>query len=961
MQSFFLNSLAKYFYQLYGTAISDFCFVFPSRRAGIFFKNYLSSTYPTPLWSPKILTINEFIDSFDKKTTADNITLLFKIYNSYKQFNSNPVTFDEFMSWGEMLLSDFEDIDKYLVDPNQLYKNLVSYKEIETDYSFLDEEQIEAIQSFWRSFNPNKISDHQRSFLNNWELLHPIYNHFKETLSQEQLAYSGMQIRQLIERIKSNTPPEIAYPKVIFCGFFVLTPAEKELFKFVKKLGIGEFFWDYSEFILHDRFKDKLNYSGKLPFRDAGNFMRENIQAFPPPENWELQFNSESPIMTVTGVGSQSEQMRIVTQFLESNDVETTNKQPLETAIILTNENVLIQALHAIPETFDKINVSLGYPIKNTPIYNLVELIINLQRNSKTTKQGKTWFYFRDVLPIIQHQYISAIDEEVAKSIKKDMLKRNAIFIEASQLHKSDYYSFLFQKIENTGNIPEYISTILLRSYQLTKLKENTWFEQEYIFALYKSVNKLSHLLESIEENIKSDTWLKLFKRITQTQTIPFKGEPLSGLQVMGILETRALDFKNLIILNMNEGVFPKDSAPNTFIPYNLRKGYGLPTIEHQDAIFSYYFFRLIHRATNVQLVYNSSPDEMQSGEMSRFLYQLIYEHPAKPKLQTAIDLVTISQAPEVYTSKTKEVLEKLNQYLEKGKEKLSPSALSTYIECPLRFSFKYIHNIGEEVEITEDLDARIFGILFHWCMEELYKPWLNKVITKKELEILSKNTLLIKATLHQAFKSHFSELSLDSDEFIELQGKNILVFEVLLKYILKFLENDIQYAPIYIHGLEKNVKTLIAVDDSMKVRIGGIIDRLDEVDNVIRVMDYKTGGGKDKAPDIKSLFDTKKHKDTKAIFQTLLYSTIINESIDKTIEPSVVWLKSLYQKNDYSLKLGSRQQIDKIILGNVKDEFNDHLKELLNDIYNSEIPFKQTAEPKNCEYCTYKKLCNRL
>ncbi|MBN2165980.1 MAG: PD-(D/E)XK nuclease family protein [Marinilabiliaceae bacterium] len=961
MQPFFLSSLANYYYQQYGTAISDFCFVFPSRRAGIFFKNNLTELSDTPIWSPKILTINEFIDIFNKGLVPDNITLLFKLFNSYKSVVDPHIEFDDFISTGEMLLSDFEDIDKYLVDASLLFKNLVSYKEIEADYSFLSDEQIDAIKSFWSSFNPNKLSEHQDSFLKKWEQFFPLYEQFKIQLENEGFAYSGMQLRNLIEQIKSDTPPNVPFPKVIFCGFFILTPAEKELFKFIKNLGIADFIWDYSNFIMHDRLKESLEYSNTLPFKDAGSFMRENLLAFPPPVNWELSQKNESPDITITGVASKSEQLRIVTSFLETCSVETINAKPLETAVVLTNENMLIPVLHAIPDTYSKINVSLGYPLKNTPVYNLIELIINLQRNSKITQKEKTWFYFRDVLPIIQHQYISSFESETINIIRKEMLTKNTIFVEASQLWKNDFLKFIFRKIVNTEEIPEYISNILLQTYQLIKNKETTFFEQEYIFSLYKNVNKLSHLIGKTGTSVTPDTWLRLFKKVTQTQTIPFKGEPLSGLQVMGILETRALDFKNLIILNMNEGVFPKNSVPNSYIPYNLRKGMGLPTIEHQDAIFSYYFFRLIHRVEKLELVYNSSSDEMQTGEMSRFLYQIIYEHPSKPILRTAIDTVNIYQPPVVYTSKSEQVVKILKQYINGGQKSLSPSALSTYIECPLRFSFRYIHKIDEEEDISEDLDARVFGILFHWCMEELYKPWLGKTISKEELKQLSKNTPLIKSKIHQAFNKHFSELSLNTDDFEELQGKNILVFEVILKYIKKFIENDIQFAPIKINGLEKRINGVIEIDEKLKINIGGIIDRLDESNGITRVIDYKTGNGKNKTPDIASLFEPKKHKDLKAIFQTLVYSGLLDKNeFNKPVQPSVVWLKTLFQTTDYSLKIGQRTKTDEIFLHLIEDEFNEQLKKTLADLFNFNIPFHQTEETKICEYCTYKQLCNK-
>ena len=964
MNQYFLKALVNYLFQQYGTAISDFCFVFPGRRAGIFFRNYLIDYTEQPIWSPKILTINEFIEEFSTTLPADPITLLFKLYDVYKSTDQSDLTFDEFISWGDMLLSDFEDVDKYMVDPEKLYKNLISYKELDTDYSFLTEEQIKAIRSFWNSFNPNKHSEHQDSFIRKWEQILPLYKKFNQLLKNENLSYSGMIIRNIADKIKNGEGPTVSYPKIVFCGFFVLTPAEKIIFNYFKNIGIGEFYWDYPEHLITNHLNFNSFSPDSIPFKDAGDFMKENLLLFPPPTSWHLPKPNNDPGTEIIGVASQTEQLRIVTKFLEEGSSEKSNekKSSLETAVILTDENMLIPVMHAIPPAYDKINVTIGYPLKNTPIFSLIESIINLQRHSKTTSQGKTWFYFRDVLPILQHQYISVLENESASSVKQEMLATNSIFIEASKLWKNDYFKLLFSKIARSEEIPSYIGSILYQTYQLVKANEQTHFEQEYVYVLYKSVNRLSELLNKLGEIKNPETWLRLFKKITETQTIPFKGEPLNGLQVMGILETRALDFDNLIILNMNEGVYPKDSAPTSMIPFNLRKGFGLPTLEHQDAIFSYYFFRLIHRAKKVTLVFNSSSDDMQPGEMSRFLYQLIYEHPVKPKLTTAVDQVKLYQTPKVYTSKTSEIINRLNRYAKDGDKSLSPSALSTYIECPQRFAYRYIFGLDEAEEITEDLDARIFGIIFHSSMEELYKPWLNKTVEAQEFETLSKNSEKIRQTLLQAFNKHFSEISLNTDDFDELQGKNILVFEVLFKYIQKFIENDALYAPIYFEGLEYKVAESLEIRKNLNVNIGGIIDRLDQIKGIIRVMDYKTGGGNNRINNISDLFLTNKHKDNKAIFQTLLYSSILKSIKGNTIpvQPSVVWLKTLFKNGEYTLKIGQRNQIREIILNDVEDEFIGKLKELLEEIFNPEIPFRQTPELKNCEYCTFKNLCNK-
>jgi hypothetical protein len=963
MNQSFLEALATYSIQRYETAISEICFVFPSRRAGLFFRKHLTELHPDPMWSPKILTIDEFIGEFNKQVIADPITLLFKLYDVTRELNGNTISFDEFMPWGEMLLADFDDLDKYLVDARQLFANLKDLKEIDNDYSFLSEEQLTAIRSFWSSFNHERLSEHQKGFLKNWEQLLPIYERFKMVLREQKIVYPGMAIRNLVSSIKNNETLPIPFRHIVIAGFFVLTPSEQVLFKYIKDQKKGIFFWDYSNWLIDDYKKS----APSLPFKEPGFFLQENRKDFPEPDDWQCPTNQHHPEITITGVASAAEQFREVSAYLEDISCsKNSNQKPsqpssLNSAVILTDESLLIPVLNAIPPDFDKINVTLGYPLKNTPIYSLVESVINLQKSAKTTREGKTWFYFRDVLPLLQHQYISTIEPETSNAIRKEMLAKNTIFIESGRIQQGSYFSFLFQKINDSQLIPDYIQTILLKTFQHLQKSNDTFFEKEFVFALYKQVTRLSDLLSKLDTSLKPETWLKLFKRITETQTVPFKGEPLSGLQVMGILETRAIDFDNLVILNMNEGTFPKDSAPNTFIPFNLRKGFGLPTLEHQDAIFAYYFFRLIHRAKKVKLLFTSGAQGMQSGEMSRFLYQLIYQHPAQPKLFTAVDQVKIHQPPLIHSTKTEAVLIQLQKICSVDKP-LSPSALSLYIDCKLRFFYRYLAGIKEPDIITEELDARLFGILFHSALETLYKPFIGKEITPDDLRRLRKDEPKIRETLQLAFKEHFSELSLRDDEINDLQGKNILVYQVLFRYITRFLENEIQASPFHLLGLEEKVKHPFSLKDGKVVYLGGTLDRLDNYQGRYRVIDYKTGSGNNSFAEVAHLFSPEKHKKVKAIFQTLLYSLILKKNYPEynEIVPSVVWMKSLFTDVSYSLAMGSRNKKTELELSLVKEEYEQQLTELLSELFDPSVPFTATDDKAKCETCPYKVLCSR-
>ncbi|MFT3739258.1 MAG: PD-(D/E)XK nuclease family protein [Breznakibacter sp.] len=970
MNDQFLSALARYYIQKYGTAVSDLCFVFPSRRAGIFFRNHLANLSGTPIWSPHILTINEFTETIDQTPVADNITLLFKLYEVYAGANEQPLTFDDFLPWGEMLLADFDDIDKYLVDARQLFSNLMSLKELEGDFTFLDEEQVKAIRTFWASFNPHKLSEHQRNFLKNWATLYPVYTRFGELLAAERIAYTGMTMRRISARIAARDMEELPWGRVVFAGFFVLTPSERDLFRYLKNQGKADFFWDYSPWMMQRGKLDGLNDMPRLPFRDAASFLLENVTAFPPPFDWELPQGLSYPDIEIIGVASQTEQLRLVGEFLEQVGPEAAPGEDMDkalgTAIVLTDENMLIPALHAIPPQFGKINVTLGYPLKNTPIYGLIGAIVQLQRNAKITRDGKVWFYFRDVLPVIQHQYISAIDNTNALAVKNQMLGKNSIFVEANELCVGNYFPLIFKKITDSDQIPAYIEHIVFSTYNLIRETTQSYFEQEFVYALYKSVVKLRDLLKKLDKDILPDTWLKLFRKLTETQTVPFKGEPLSGLQVMGMMETRAIDFDNLVVLNMNEGVFPKDSAPNTFIPFNLRKGFGLPTLEHQDAIFSYYFFRLIHRAKKLRLVYNSSSQGLQSGEMSRYLYQLIYQHPAKPKLLTAVEQVKLYKMPAVVGYKTREVADKLRNMGTASGKAISPSALSSYLECEMRFFFRYVAGIKETEEISESLDMRVFGILLHDTMEHLYRQFIvdgcPKTLTEHDLDRLSGDDVLISDTIRKVFAEQFSELSLRNDDFLELQGKNILVFEVLKKYVRQIIQNDKSMLPLTLHHVEASFDMPFTLGDGTIIKIGGKVDRIDETGGMVRVVDYKTGSAVNKVAKLDYLFEPKRHKDVKAIFQTLLYASVLKHRAfaGRRIAPAVLQLKNVFSQNDYSVSIGEYKNVQMLELDLVEDEFNDRMRSLLDGLFDTQRPFVQTDEVKKCEMCAYRTLCNR-
>ncbi|TRX70770.1 PD-(D/E)XK nuclease family protein [Carboxylicivirga sp. M1479] len=949
----FLNAIATYYYQNAKDELADYCFVFPSQRSGIFFTNHLRQMVKEPSWAPQIMTVNDFFDSLSNSIVADNITLLFSLHQIYNQVTGKDSTFDEFLPWGELFLGDFDDIDKYLVNVDQLFSNIISYKELDDDYSHLSEKQLEAIKTFWGTFKADQLSSHQNHFLENWEHIPPVYKQFKNYLSERSLAFEGMIYRQVADQLKQDGQLEIKWKKIVFVGLNALTPAERKVMDNLQKRNLAHFFWDYSPWML----PSEQSQGEAFQTRGPGLFLNENKLRYPSPKDFVLPLNEKGPEITITAVANPTEQLKSVHSFLKQE-----YESDLKTALVLADETMLMPALHGIPENVDRVNVTMGYPLNHTPIFGLLNLLFEMLRNARKSKEG-IWLYHRHVLPILQHQYISLLAENDCRTLHKKLVKENIIFVKAKDLHINPLFKLIFSKVSNGSEMTTYLTNILNKIYELLQPQEDKILEQEFVFTLHKSIVRLQDLLEhNQQKEINSDTWIKLFKKLADFQTVPFKGEPLAGLQVMGILETRALDFDKLIILDLNEGVFPRTSAPNTFIPATLRAGFELPTIEFQDTIFSYYFFRLIHRAKKVELLYSTGAQGMKSNEMSRYLYQLKYEFNAQIQSQSSSGHVSLLSPPLPIAHKTPEVMEQLEKYKQGNDKFLSPSALSVYIECPMRFYYQKIAGIREPDEITEEADARIFGLIFHDVVENLYKTQEGKEVDASTIEAWISNKKLFDGLIRDGFNTHLSDYEKGKNTFTEIHGKNVMVFEVIRRYLLQFLKLEKERTPFTIVSLEPKVEHCYSSGE-LNLNIGGYIDRLESKDGILRVMDYKTGTGDPTISKVSDLFDTDKHKKNKATFQTLLYSLILEETEyeNTPIQPGVIWVRDVFKKSyDTQLFLKEGKTKNPILLQSVRDQFKAGLNEMLETLYNPDIAFHPVDNVDKCRFCTYKTLCNR-
>lgn len=945
----FLKNLAKYHLDNYKDELSEFCFVFPSRRACHFFKSELSSLTTEPVWSPSIITISDFFKLYNNTPVSDNITLIFKLHKVYQEVMSSDISIDEFLNFGDIFLNDFNDIDNYMVDAQTLMSNIHDLKELENDYSYLSEEQIKVIEKFWDSFNSSSLSTHQEGFLDLWKKMPKLYSKFRALLTSEGIAYQGMVARQIAESIEKEKFIENKFTKVVFAGFNALNKCEKKIFDQLYKQDSATFFWDYPEWILPTSSSDEEFQ------HEAYRFMAYNLEKLPSPKDWDNQFCNDFPDITISTATNELEQASITYDYLKNIDTKNTVSE--KTGVILADETLLLPTLYSIPKEYESINITLGYPIKNTPAFALIDALLSLQKSTRVTKEGKIWFYHRDVISILRHQYFNLILENRGHKSITNIIKAKQIYIPSSVFEEDEILKAIFKKVANTQELEDYLYNILLLIYKKISEKEDTKLEQEFVFYLYTSIKRLSDILSNLEQKPAPETWQSLFKKLIVKQSVPFKGEPLKGLQVMGILESRAIDFENLIILGLAEGIFPKATPPMTFIPFNLRKGYELPTIDNQDSIFAYYFYRLIHRAKNIKLVYASNKALTEESEMSRFLQQLYYEYPGKITIQNTKQEINIQNIRPLKAEKDENVLEVLKEWT-KEERPLSPSALSEYLQCPLKFYYKYVAKIKETDELDEDLNARTFGNIFHEVIQRIYEPFIGKTINNDEIEPIIKDTEEIRNKIQTAFDKEFRTDKSTRKLYSDLQGKNSLVFEVIFKYIVHFLKIEKARVPFTIIKLEESEKTDYQLNDGRTIYIGGKIDRVELDNGKLTIYDYKTGNAENNFSKIEELFNQKNHGKKRAIFQTLLYSMVMNRSghSNDIIYPSIIPLRDIFKSENFDILFGK-------ITANyseteITEPFEEQLSEKLNELFNPQIPFIQTDILENCKHCNFKEHC---
>lgn len=962
----FLQLVAQDLYQKIGNDLSRVAIVFPNKRASLFFNEYLAMQSDRPIWSPAYVSISELFRQLSPWKSGDPIRLVCELYKVFREETRSEETLDDFYFWGELLISDFDDVDKNLVDADRLFSNLQDLKNIMDDYDFLDSEQEEAIRQFFQNFSIERRTQLKEKFISLWDKLGDIYHHYRRNLEELGIAYEGMMYRYVMEELQSD---KLKYEHYVFVGFNVLNKVETKFFERLREAGKALFYWDY------DVFYTRLPRENTPPYtHEAGEFILRNLKLFPN-ELPEAVFDTLRKPKNVRFISAPTEnaQARYLPEWIRSvtkRDLQETPVKEKENAVVLCNEALLLPVLHSIPPEVKNVNITMGFPLAQTPVYSFVSALIELQTTGYRRDTGR--YQYEAVQSVLKHPYTRQLSTS-AESLEKQLTRDNRFFPLPSELKQDIFLEQIFTPKTGISALCQYLTEMLREVAVLYRQEQETddIFNQLYRESLFKSytlINRLLNLIDNGELNIQIDTLRRLLCRLLATSNIPFHGEPAIGMQVMGVLETRNLDFRNLIMLSLNEGQLPKAGSDSSFIPYNLRKAFGMTTIEHKNALYAYYFYRLIQRAENVTLLYNTASEGLNRGEMSRFMLQFLVESPHS----ISREYLEAGQSPqsgrEIRVEKTPEIITRMYERYDVNrhpKSLFSPSALNTYLDCRLKFYYRYVAGLKAPDEVSAEIDSALFGTIFHRAAELVYKDLTanGKEIRKDDLEQVLRNDIKLQNYVDTAFKEEFFHVALT--EKPEFNGTQLINAKVITSYLRQLLRNDLQYAPFFMEGMEKKVTEIIEIETpqgKLALNIGGTIDRIDSKDDTLRIVDYKTGGSPKTPENIKQLF-TPADGRPNYIFQTFLYASIMCRKQSLKVAPSLLYIHRAASET-YSpvIEMGEARQ-PKMPVNNFafyEDEFRERLQTLLQEIYNPEEAFTQTEDTKKCEFCDFRELCRR-
>ena len=955
----FLKIVAEDLYGKFGadgSGLADITVVFPNRRARLFFDDFLSACSTAPVWSPQYTTIEELFQSQSDLRPADRIEMVTLLHKIYQEELHTDESLDSFWSWGELMLADFDDVDRNLAPADHLFSLLREQREL-SDTSFLTDEQRKALEQFFgemKNAQPTQLREHYQAV---WSVLGNIYERFSKLLTDKGIGYNGMIQRRVIANLDTE---RLTARKYAFVGFNSLDGAEKELFRAIQEAGKALFYWDYDP-----------AYTESSLLHEAGRFLRDNLKEFPnelPREQFEGMHKAR---LTIVEASTDNAQARFIPQWLGSLNVEKAGK---ETAIVLADENLLQPVLHSIPqERIGSVNITMGYKLSETSLFSLVTALIDMQRLAAKNK-GK--LSIQSLSRVLSNPMTVALSENAIK-ILEDLRKTRRMFPDTTALTNSKELAVLFTPTTDNLSLLQYLQNVLKALVPIIRERaDDTLFQplnQEALYRIYTQINRLYSLAEAGSLDISTDTLCRLIRSVLSSTTVPFHGEPAVGMQIMGLIETRNLDFKNVLLLSAQEGTLPKSGQTASFIPYNIRVAFGLTTMQDKSAVSSYNFHHLLQRAENVTMVYNGNADApgIGKGQISRYLLQLIVSGADIRRITLKPDRKDAAITP-LTVQKTTSVLQEL---FDKYKDSyLSPSALNKYMNCKLQFYLAQIAGLKKPDETDTEIDFAMFGTLFHKSAELTYNYLALKtpehIITSQDIEALLKDYPRLEGFVQQAFREdYFNGKDVSKTDYSGTQAIN---FEVILKYLRQILRMDMElYAPFQYVGSESDgYKHYIGLPDplqpgsTLQVCLKGIIDRMDCKDGILRIVDYKTGREKETPKTIDELFPPTKYKDRKKeAFQIMYYAYIMSmqpQFSKYRLAPTLLYTRTSSKptKEDIYYKIGNDVLTD--FTSQCGPQFEEKLKAIITEIFNPAIPFDPTDDKEACKNCDFATLCGR-
>ena len=953
----FLEHVALDILHKYGTDLSRLVVVFPNKRASLFLNAHLARLSDRPIWSPRYITISELFRQQSSRTIADPIKLVCELHRSFTAMTGIDETLDHFYGWGRLLLSDFDDLDKNMADVDRVLANLQDLHELDnTDY--LTEEQKTALQKFFSTFSPEHTSLLRERFLRLWSHMADIYHDFNHRLAQQGLTYEGALYREVVENLQATGDESPSFTGIgetyLFVGFNVLQQVEQRLFTFLKREGLAHFYWDFDEYYLQS---------------EAGMFMTQNLLLFPN----ELDSKDQSIYscfaqpkdITLASAPTENIQARYVAQWLNSLPGTNGSSSAPDTVVVLCDEKLLPTVIHCLPDGVDQVNVTTGYPLSQAPVASLIATLFALRTQGYQPSRNR--YRLRQINAVLRHPYIADLSPQVSE-LQSELNEKKVYYPTPSQLCTDEVTSLLFRPHATTDNavllrwMIDVLHTIVTSQPPTQQPHPQAFsIQTESLFRAYTLLNRVLTLIDADDLRVDVITLQRLVTQLMQTTTIPFHGEPAQGLQVMGLLETRCLDFSHVLLLSAGEGNIPKGVNDTSFIPYSLRKAYGLTTPDHKVAVYSYYFHRLLQRADDVTIIYNNATNDGHTGEMSRFVLQLMVEdrhhHIATRMLQAPQSFIPFRPQP---VEKTPDMMQKLLSRF--STSTLTPSAINRYQRCPLQFYYTYVHDLREPDDTDDDtIDNRIFGNIFHEAARIVYTRLMEKSrqILASDLEQLLRKKADIEQAVDQAIRQELFHL--DTGRIPDLSGLQLINREVIIHYLRQLLTIDKRLAPFTIIGLETDVSMPLSVENQSTV-IGGRIDRLDRIvkdgKEQIRVIDYKTSSKvPSPLPDVEAIFSQdqlKNHNDY--YLQTFLYSIIVARQSSMAVAPGLLFIQHA-GADDYNpvLKFG-KDYIDDV--APYAEQFMSLLTPVINEIFNPAIAFSPTADRTRCTNCPFRLLC---